>query len=359
MTARTLVREARNFPATFILCAVWTAVFVGMVVREIQDEGSIAWMRFLVSGIGSGRRFGDLSVLDVAHGQVWRLITCNCVHFSVLHLGLNLVAMYQLGTLIESWYGSAQLLVVYVLTGGVGNLIGVAIRWALAVDPRVHSGGGSVVLLGLVGVCAVVGWSARRRLGLGLFRQMMILIGLTLLIGVVFPHSIDNWGHLGGGIMGVILGQLHGFWLSRYGRPSAWGSGVMATVVLVAGGLAQVASDIAERPLRQEQRLERKLIEHERLERTLAVAGSLLKQGADASQFAAVLDREQALGLSPGPATTALRSLLKASAKRKLSREELDRYDQLAAPVIKNSKRESMRIRGQLWRLERGRGGRA
>ena len=270
-------------------------------------------------------------------------------------LGLNLIAMYQLGTLIESWYGSAQLLAGYLLTGGLGNLIGVAIRWGLGLDPRIHSGGGSVVLMALVGLCAVVGWRARKRIGAGLFRQMMILLGLTFLLGVAFSHSIDNWGHLGGAIVGAMLGRMHWLWLARYARPRAWGSGVLATIVLVACGVIQLASDIRERPLREQQRLARKLIEHERLTRSLAVAGVFLKQGSDASSLAAVLDREEgALGREWAPSLDVLRGLLKASAKGKLTSAEIDQFEELATPLIKNSKREALRIRGSLYQIERG-----
>ncbi len=263
--------------------------------------------------------------------------------------------MYQLGTLIESWYGSAQLLAGYLLTGGLGNLIGVAIRWGLGLDPRIHSGGGSVVLMALVGLCAVVGWRARKRIGAGLFRQMMILLGLTFLLGVAFSHSIDNWGHLGGAIVGAMLGRMHWLWLARYARPRAWGSGVLATIVLVACGVIQLASDIRERPLREQQRLARKLIEHERLTRSLAVAGVFLKQGSDASSLAAVLDREEgALGREWAPSLDVLRGLLKASAKGKLTSAEIDQFEELATPLIKNSKREALRIRGSLYQIERG-----
>ncbi len=353
MTARFLISEAREFPATFGLCASWLVVFVLMVLSSLHDDGPLTWMRFLVSGIGSGGRLGDLSLVDVMNGQVWRLITCNFVHFSVLHLGLNLLAMYQLGTLIESWYGSAQLLAIYTLTGVFGNVIGLAFRWGLGIDPRVHSGGGSVVLLGLVGLCAVVGWRTRLRMGPGLFRQTMLLLGLTLLIGLLFPRSIDNCGHLGGAILGAILGWMHGFWLSRCGRPSGWGSGVLATIVLVVGGLAQGIDDARQGPSRQARSLSRKLLEHERLEQSLAVARSLLGQGADVSGLVSVLDGEPATRISSRTALDALRHLLKVSASRKLGGDELKRFDELASPLIKESKRESLRIRGTLWRLER------
>src|SRR5207248_1102103 len=81
----------------------------------------------------------------------WRLVTCNFVHYSLIHIGLNLLAMYQLGTLVESWYGSSQLVLIYGLTGAGGNLVSALIRYGIGSNRAVHSGGGSGVILGLGG----------------------------------------------------------------------------------------------------------------------------------------------------------------------------------------------------------------
>ena len=69
---------------------------------------------------------------DLARGEYWRLITSTFVHFSLLHLGLNVLAMYQLGTMTESWFGKSQLVFIYGLTGGGGNLISAILRYAVA-----------------------------------------------------------------------------------------------------------------------------------------------------------------------------------------------------------------------------------
>ena len=114
--------------------------------------------------------------------------------------------MYQLGTMVESWYGTPQSIFIYGLTGGGGNLVSVLIRHAIGSNPRIHSGGGSVVIMGLVGLCAVVGLRSRTELGVSLGRLMVFFMVTTAILGAVLPQFIDNWGHAGGALVGIALG---------------------------------------------------------------------------------------------------------------------------------------------------------
>ena len=202
MTFRTLAREIRDYPATVVFSAVWIVIFVAMVAGRLHDNPSPSWWRLLVLGIGDGHRFGDLTLNDMARGEIWRLITSSFVHYSLIHIVLNIVAFYLLGTLIESWYGSPAFILIYGLTGGLGNLVSVVIRQSIGSHPLIHSGGGSVVIMGLIGLCAIVGWRSRTSMGSELGWQMAKAIGLTGLLGVAFRGYIDNWGHAGGAICG-------------------------------------------------------------------------------------------------------------------------------------------------------------
>ena len=145
----------------------------------------------------------------------------------MIHLVLNLIAMYQLGTMVESWYGTPQFVFIYGLTGGGGNLVSVLIRHAIGSSRRVHSGGGSVVIMGLVGLCAVAGLRSRTEMGVSLGRIMVFFMVMTAIIGIALPQFIDNWGHAGGALVGIALGFGHRILLNAVRRPSAWGRGVV------------------------------------------------------------------------------------------------------------------------------------
>ena len=158
MILRWLAREVRDFPATSFFCLSWIAVFAAMTYTHLASGAHLSPLRWLVIGFGGGEPFGDLTLNDLARGQVWRLMTCNFVHYSLLHIVMNLLAMYQLGSVLESWYGSHQLVFIYGLTGGGGNLLSAICRLWTGSNRAVHSAGGSVVIMGMLGLCAVAGW---------------------------------------------------------------------------------------------------------------------------------------------------------------------------------------------------------
>jgi hypothetical protein len=70
----------------------------------------------------------------------------------------------------------------------------------------IHTGGGSTILLGLLALGAVVGWRSRTRIGAHLQKQMVILLALTAVMGVAMSGLVDNYGHLGGAIVGALIG---------------------------------------------------------------------------------------------------------------------------------------------------------
>jgi membrane associated rhomboid family serine protease len=210
-------------------------------------------LNLTVLGVNAGHRFGDLALDDINQGEVWRLITSTFVHYSVLHIALNLLAFYQLGTLLESWYGTHQLITIYGFTGGGGNLISILIRYGNGSSPHVRSGGGSVVIMGLVALCAVAGLRSRTPTGKWLGWQMVFFMFLTAVLGIALPRYLDNWGHLGGAVVGAGFGFAHRKLLRLVSRPSAWAPGVVVGFVMVACGFAQVIVDRLEAPFRQEQ----------------------------------------------------------------------------------------------------------
>jgi rhomboid protease GluP len=309
MTLRTLAREIKDFPATAIFSLAWILVFVAMVYLRMQENPSPTWWRLLVLGIGDGHRFGDLTLQDLARGQYWRLVTSTFVHYSLIHITLNLLAFYLLGTLVESWYGTPQFVLIYGLTGGVGNLISALIRTAIRSNPLIHSGGGSVVIMGLIGLCAVVGWRSRTERGSDLGWQMSKALGMTGLLGVAFPRYIDNWGHAGGAIAGFPLGLLHRWLLRNHERPSAWGMGVVMGLVIIGCGLAQASADRRESGARQElaARLDRRAFDA--ANRAIRVVGLLGERVLDPRVVIEDFRKDAEL-LDQGPARGAYRQAL-------------------------------------------------
>ena len=236
-----LADDVRECPATWTLAASWVLVFALMHLVQwrmgipIPDGG---FANPLAVSPQVGHRFGDMTWSEVRHGAAWRLITATFVHFSLVHVGMNAFGMIKLGQLMEPWYRSGPFLAVCIAIGGLGNLVGGLMRQGMALGRTalagsrlarawpgwfevatgadgldrtfsIPSGGGSTILLGLLGLGAVVGWRSRTRIGSFLRDQMVTLLGFTAVLGIVLYNLIDNYGHAGGAVVGAAIGFAH------------------------------------------------------------------------------------------------------------------------------------------------------
>lgn len=243
-----MFRAFRESPATMTLCALWVVIFAVMAYQQggLQQGGIHPH---------TARIYGYQTVREVMAGQIWRTLTATFIHFNLLHLGINLFGLYQLGRLLESWYGSGPFLGIYAFIAGLGNGIAVGLKWLLsnwfpgvAAFQDIPSGGGSTVLCGLIALLAVVGWRSRTRFGNVIKAEMVGILIFTAVLGALIP-VIDNFGHLGGAIAGALVGLLHRLLLRIYERPRARQLvGAAAALVLLAAGLMQVRAYSPERP---------------------------------------------------------------------------------------------------------------
>ncbi len=276
--ARWLFREFRDYPATMTICALWIFIYVAMLLTQ-YTQGPPPTFRAWVLGTRGGDQFGDMTLQYLAQGQVWRTLTSTFVHYGLVHLAMNLFGMYQLGSLIEEWYGPWQTLALYVLIGTGGNALSALARYETGSHPAVHSGGGSTVLIGFVALCAVVGWRARTRIGDFLRGQMVAILIYTALLGLVLPlfnylvrvPSIDNWGHACGAIVGGIFGFAHR-WLERHAKSAfaRWAGGAAVVLLLTA--------TIAQGHEARVQRARERVAQRQQTLRSLSVVEALYRQ---------------------------------------------------------------------------------
>ena len=142
----------------------------------------------------------------VMHGEYWRLLTVTLVHGGILHLALNMYALFIVGPLAESLYGRALYLAIYLLAG-LGGSIG---SYLFVAAPSV---GASGAIFGLFGLAFAATYfhkpllPARAR---AITSQIGMLIVLNLVIGFGIGGfaQIDNAAHVGGLIVGGWLGFL-------------------------------------------------------------------------------------------------------------------------------------------------------
>lgn len=175
-------------------------------------------------------------------GQWWRLVTPVLLHASLLHIGFNMYALYALGPELERMFGHAAFVAVYVL----GGFAGVVLSFLLT---EASSLGASTAVFGLLAAHGVFAYRNQRIFGRraqAAIRNIVQIAGINLLIGLT--PGIDNWGHMGGLLGGLLfcglaapvyeiresLGEFRMVNTTPPGR--AWLAGGL--VLLVFGGLA-------------------------------------------------------------------------------------------------------------------------
>ena len=172
---------------TYILMGLCGIVFFGCLSSGMDITGEGLFESELA-------RDAALAGPPVADGDLWRLVTYSFVHSGILHIGFNLLILWQLGTMLEPAIGRVQFGVIYfvsVLTGALG---------ALLLEPNVGTVGASGGVFGLMAAAVVI----MRSRGIDPMQSGLPLwIGLNLLITFTIPN-ISIGGHIGGLIGGAL-----------------------------------------------------------------------------------------------------------------------------------------------------------
>lgn len=184
-------------PMTRLLIALNVLVFVVMLFG-----GAGFWHSPNTVQLTWGANFAPAT----ADGQWWRLVSAMFLHFGALHLGMNMLALWDGGKLVERMFGALRFLVIYLISGVGGNLLSLVIQGNDAV-----SGGASGAIFGIYGALLVYVWFARRQMQAQEFRWLfwgaLLFSALTIAMGYIIP-GIDNSAHIGGFFTGIVMATL-------------------------------------------------------------------------------------------------------------------------------------------------------
>ena len=141
----------------------------------------------------------------VAQGQIWRIFTAMFLHFSITHIGLNMLSLFFVGSAVEVMYGKWRYLLIYLASGIVGGIV-----TFFVMPPNTIAVGASGAIFGVFGALGVFYIANRQALGAygrGAIGNWLFWIGLNLVFGFSVP-GIGIWDHIGGLIAGMLLGFL-------------------------------------------------------------------------------------------------------------------------------------------------------
>ena len=216
------VRSARRVPSG-------AYVTLGRIVANVG-----VYLITVAQGAGINQPGGDVFVDGllygpaVAGGDWWRLITSAFLHGSLVHLLLNMLAVYWLGSAVETYLGPVRYVALYLVSGLAGA------AGALLLDPAVPTVGASGAIFGILGALLILEYLQTGQIA----GQALSLIAINLLFTVTIP-GISIGGHLGGLAGGIIAT----FALARFGRGhAAYGRlGLLGIAGLLGVGVASVA----------------------------------------------------------------------------------------------------------------------
>ena len=136
--------------------------------------------------------------------QYWRLITPIFLHGSITHILFNMYSLFTLGPALERYYGHWNFLRFYLVTGFTGNVV------SHIASPSAISVGASTALFGLIAAQAMFLYKNRRILRN--YKRSLQNIGFVIVVNLLLgmQGGIDNWGHLGGLLGGLLLAWLCG-----------------------------------------------------------------------------------------------------------------------------------------------------
>ena len=190
-------QQSSSMAVTQAIFGINVAVFVAMMLAGVAMLDNPAWQDL----VHWGANFGPLTI----SGQWWRLLTCVFLHAGLLHIGFNMWCLWDLGRLAESVYGHWTFALVYLICGLGASLT--SLIW----NPVVLSVGASGAIFGIAGALVAsfyLGEFSLPRAALsGTLHSVVVFVGYNLFFGAVMAGT-DNAAHVGGLLMGLLLGAL-------------------------------------------------------------------------------------------------------------------------------------------------------
>lgn len=217
-------RDLRATPTvTSVLIGLNAAVFAADLVLA---RGAGLWGAGTSGLAGAGLLVGAArdgrTLYGVAFGEWWRIFTGGFLHAGLLHLGMNMLVLWLLGSQLEPALGRVRFLALYV-TALVAGSFGV-----LLVSPTSPTVGASGAVFGLMGAAV----AAQRASGIDPWRSGLGgLILINVMITFLVP-GISIGGHLGGLVGGFVAGYAI-FRLDRR-TTSPWPSVLVCAALTVA-----------------------------------------------------------------------------------------------------------------------------
>jgi membrane associated rhomboid family serine protease/Flp pilus assembly protein TadD len=186
---------AASFLITKALIGLNVLVFLIMVLRGVSPL-----LPSPQQAIAFGADYGPLTL----NGQWWRLVTSMFVHFGIVHIGLNMWCLWNLGRAAEQLMGRASFLLAYFVSGIFSSIA--SVYW----HPMGASAGASGAIFGMAGVLVSYVKLKKTPAHLQINSKMLGSLGTFIAYNLAFGAlpGISNAAHIGGLVMGLAVGAV-------------------------------------------------------------------------------------------------------------------------------------------------------
>ena len=145
--------------------------------------------------------FGAKSNILIQQGEIWRLLTCAFLHANLVHITCNMYSLYIIGPQIQQIYSTKKYLIIYIISCITSSLL------SYFMSPNSISVGASGGIFGLMGALLAFAIIERHTLQKKSISSLIQVIAINLFIGLSIKN-IDNFGHIGGLIGGILIGYI-------------------------------------------------------------------------------------------------------------------------------------------------------
>jgi rhomboid protease GluP len=188
----------------WLVKSIITANVLYFAISLIVGAGTGGLGSFLSPGQASLMLLGATGTYPIDQfGRWWTLISANYLHGGILHIIFNLMALKQIAPWASNEYGASRMFSIYTL----GGIIGYVVSYLAGVPFTI---GASAAVCSLIGALLYYGKSRGGAYGGSVYREVSGWVISLFIFGLIFP-GINNWGHGGGILGGIIVGALLGY----------------------------------------------------------------------------------------------------------------------------------------------------
>ncbi len=197
----------RRAPVTKLLLLTIFVVFIAeWVLGAIHIDWSARDLFSMIGGTTDDEKLVEMGAIVpgmLASHEYWRAVTAIFLHGGLLHWAVNSWALYQLGFLFESLFGSTRFAVTFFVTGIIASIAS-----SLSMHMSVGASGAIFGILGAF-IFSLKGHPEWRNQPWtqSLIRQLVFWALVNIALGFSIK-GIDNVAHLAGLGSGLLMGLI-------------------------------------------------------------------------------------------------------------------------------------------------------